>query len=248
MIDVLQEFKERVGEIDAYLEFLSYCDAQLRDSLPRVGKTPVVISSMQQRVLHSSVYVQLYNLVESTINKCIESVWQAIHEGKWKPSDLSDKLRLEWISQKTKKNKILSHQDKLDNIIMDLLNHFIGGSPVGELQMGKWGRGNYDDKKICLLAKKLGCKLNIREDYKENIKRHVKNDWGPLKLIVEYRNDLAHGKISFAECGANVTVEDLRKITEDTANYLKEVVISFQLFVSSYEFLNSSSRPTRAGV
>ena len=91
---------------------------------------------------------------------------------------------------------------------------------------------------------RLGLSLNISPSVMSDIKRPFRNDQGSLEIIKKLRNELAHGSLSFAECGEGVTVSDLRDLTERTSSYLKEVVDCFESSISAYEFLMPEQRPT----
>jgi hypothetical protein len=65
-------------------------------------------------------------------------------------------------------------------------------------------------------------------------------------LIAGLRNNLAHGSLSFAECGEGVLVEELRDLKEKASLYLGEVVDAFESWIASHEFLVPDSRPAAA--
>ena len=80
-----QTFEERLQEIETYLDLLEAFEVQAGR---RIGEATV--SAQQQKILYSSVYVQIYNLVEATITWCVEAVRSAAADhGRWKPGDLS---------------------------------------------------------------------------------------------------------------------------------------------------------------
>ena len=82
-------FQERLAEVEAYLDFLSTLEAQAQRGPPRLEGAEHPISAQQQRILYSSVYLQLYNLIEATMSRCIEAVADAANKsGNWKASDL----------------------------------------------------------------------------------------------------------------------------------------------------------------
>src|SRR4051812_30680386 len=98
MNDFVQTFEDRLQEIETYLDLLDALEKQVQQGLPRIGQTGPTITVQQQRILYSSVYLQLYNLVEATITRCIDAVSVAIAEkGSWLPSDLSISVRREWV-------------------------------------------------------------------------------------------------------------------------------------------------------
>jgi hypothetical protein len=110
----------------------------------------------------------------------------------------------------------------------------------------KGGGGNWDDSSIEKVVQRLGFTLQVDQAVYNDIKRKVRNDFGPLGLVKDLRNKLAHGSISFAECGDNVTVSDLRDITDKTAKYMRQVILQFVSFVDSHGYLIPEKRPAGA--
>jgi hypothetical protein len=80
----------------------------------------------------------------------------------------------------------------------------------------------------------------------QGIKRKIRDEKGALALIAALRNNLAHGSLSFAECGEGVLVEELRDLRDRTSLYLGEVVDAFESWIASYQFLIPESRPAAA--
>ena len=108
--------------------------------------------------------------------------------------------------------------------------------------------GSWDDDAIELIADRIGFSLILRPETYRAIKQPFKDDLGPLRLVKKLRNSLAHGSISFAECGQNLTVSELRDLTEHIAVYLREVVRSFSNFIEGHEFLIAAKRPAQNAV
>ena len=229
-----QEFSERLHEIEEYLDFLAAVECEMRNGIPKVGSQ--IITESQQRMLLSSVYLQLYNLVEATVSKCIEAVCTAVTNANCRPSDLSSELLKEWVRYRAQTHNDLSYDNRL-NRCLDLCNHLIQTLPVTEFQIGKGGGGNWNDNEIFNLSKRIGCNLNISTPILTMVKQQIFDGDGALVKIVKLRNKLAHGDISFQECGANTTISDLRDIKERAVAYLTEVVNSFECYVDSCEFL-----------
>lgn len=72
MDDFAQAFEERLQEIETYLDLLEVLEKQVQEGSPRIGKKGTKITVQQQKILYSSVYLQLYNLVESTVTRCVD--------------------------------------------------------------------------------------------------------------------------------------------------------------------------------
>jgi hypothetical protein len=240
--DLALAFEERLIEIDAYLDLLDEIQQQVGSG----GRMGLRITEQQQRILHSSVYLQLYNLVESTITRCSDAISEAAAlGGRWFPGDLSTQVRRQWIRSMIRADEDQNLENRFDGVVR-LTDLLIAARPVGRFTIPKGGGGNWDDTQIEEFTQRLGLILQIPATIRTEIKRRRRDDRGALELIKKLRNDLAHGKLSFEQCGANDTVSDLRTLKDWTAAYLREVVSQFEVFIDTYEFLVPESRPAGA--
>lgn len=237
----MQAFDERLQEIDAYLDLLDALERQVQQGPPTVGGAP--ITPQQQKILYSSVYLQLYNLVEATANWCINAVACAAADGStWKPADLLDKLRREWVKATARTNTVLNPDNRLDETVAfcDLL---LSSSPIVAWEIERGGGGNWDNRAIEQMAQRLGCDLQISRTTEIAAKMRIRNDKGSLGLVKDLRNRLAHGEMSFEDCGDGVTAGELRDVRERTANYLREVVVGFNRYIDGHYFLAPNRIP-----
>ncbi|RRR69594.1 MAG: hypothetical protein EI684_15225 [Candidatus Viridilinea halotolerans] len=243
MSDFTKIFSDRLQEIDAYLALLETLEQAVRSGSPRFTKSETKITPQQQHILYSSFYLQLYNLVEATITRCIEAFTTSVFiKESWFPADLSVELRKEWVRYIARTHSELNRENRLAGALR-LCDHFIQSLPVSEFNIDKGGGGNWDEEKIQKIASRLGLSLQISKETNEGIKRQLYNDKGALVHIKDLRNELAHGSLSFAECGRNVTVRDLRDLKKRIVAYLEEVIASFQRSINNYEFLSPDKRP-----
>jgi hypothetical protein len=243
MGELRDAFDERLAEIESYLLFLDGLDSEIRQSgTPRLGTEGSIITVEQQRILYSSVYLQLYNLVEATITRCLDAVCDAATaEGKWQPGDLSTELRKEWIRSRAKTHTEMTNENRL-RAAVELVGHLVAALPVNEFKVEKAG-GSWDDTMIEGITTRIGLPLFISAPVFQGVKQHIREEKGALALIALLRNNLAHGSLSFVECGQNVVVDQLRDLKSRAALYLGEVVDSFEKWVASYEFLVPERRP-----
>lgn len=244
MSALVDGFHERLAEVDAYLEFLSVMEAQAQNGPPRLEGADNPISAQQQRILYSSVYLQLYNLVEATMSRCIEAVATAAKDNeRWKPGDLSASLRREWVKATARTHEHnLTPENRLESALR-LCDHLVAALPVAPFDISKGGGGNWDDNAIEAISQRLGFQLIVSQSVYSAIKRPFRDDLGPLALVKELRNRLAHGSISFAQCAENVTVAGLIDLKTKTVDYLKEVVDRFTMYIDSFEYLLPERRP-----
>ncbi len=240
MEDLSQAFEERLQEIETYLDLLESIQEQVQGGSPQIGEA--TITPQHQKILYSSVYLQLYNLVESTITRCVDAVSRAVVNNSWQPNELSIELRREWVRCTARTHTDLNYDNRLESAL-NLCDHLVQALPISTLKVDMGGGGSWDDEEIYKLSKRLGLSLNISRQANRAVKQHFRDEQGALSLIKSFRNKLAHGNLSFAESGNNITVSQLRDLTERTALYLREVVNCFKLSIDAHEFLMPENRP-----
>jgi hypothetical protein len=242
MNDFSQTFEDRKTEIEAYLDLLESLERQVQQGTPRLGGNGSIITVQQQRILYSSVYLQLYNLVESTVKCCVEAVCIAVMSDQWRPNDLSDKVRREWVRFTARTHIELNSENRLESAVY-LCEHLVQILPISTFKIEAGGGGNWDDNAIEEISNRLGLPLSISPNIYRGIKRPFRDDKGALTFVKSLRNALAHGSVSFAECGEGITVRELRDLSNRTTLYLQEVVFCFKASIDAHEFLLPASRP-----
>lgn len=246
-IDLDKTFSDRFAELDEYLQLLEAIEAEAQNGPPRLGETGPQITTRQQRILYSNVFVQLYNLVESTIATCLNAVTQsAVIATPRQIGDLTDLVRKEWVRY-TARTTIESNADKRLTAAFEMCQHIVAALPVPAFKIEK-GAGNWDDDEIEAIAQRMGCELKFQAATKRGVKQQIRDDLGPLALVRKLRNDLAHGKISFVECSETLTAKELRDIVSKAAAYLKEVVAAFAEYIEKHLYLTPDKRPAVAAV
>lgn len=243
MSAISEGLAERLEEVEAYLAFLVTMEERAQHGPPRLDGAHEPISTRQQRILYASVFLQLYNLVEATMARCVEAVAQAASESnRWYPADLSDSLRREWVRNVARTHENLTSEHRL-NSALELCNHLVELLPLRVFSIEKGGGGNWDDLSIEAITERIGCPLVVSAPVYSAVKRPFRDELGPLGVVKKLRNNLAHGSISFAQCAEDVTVARLVELKEATVNYLREVVGCFDRYLDGSEFLRPERRP-----
>jgi hypothetical protein len=248
MDDLQNRFEDRYGEIVAYLDFLDGVERLIQSGVPRLGgEDGPVVTTQQQRILYSSVYLQLYNLVESTVTGSLDAISKAaIERAGCTPGDLSEEMRREWVRYVARTNVDMGPDKRLEEVIA-LCDHLVASLPVGPFEIEKGGGGNWHDGEIKRVAKRIGCELRVSRRAETGIKRVIRNDLGAMGLVVSLRNALAHGNISFGECGQFDTAGELRVLAASVEAYLREVVTAFSRYVAGQHYLRPEKRAVGAG-
>ena len=92
--------EERLREVESYLGFLRSIEKATMSGPPRLVGSEEPITAEQQRILYSSVYLQLYSTVEATITRCLDFVTVAtLDDRQPRPGELSDRLRRVWVQE-----------------------------------------------------------------------------------------------------------------------------------------------------
>lgn len=229
-IELVPFFDERYSEIEAYLFFLQNVEEAARAGAPRFLGTDAPITTKQKKILNSSFYLQLYNLVEATVLQCLEAVVVAVEEAGRRPSELSTELRTQWVRSIARTHIDLGPDKRLE-AALDLCNQLLRQMPIKDFRIELGGGGNWDDSSIEELCHRVGCGLTISPDVVRAAKRHVRDEMGALKLVKNRRNGLAHGSLSFVDCSDGVTVEELKRLATAVGDYLREAVDCFVAFI-----------------
>ncbi len=236
-------FEERLKEIDAYLDLLDALERQVQLGPPKIGGALITVE--QQRILYSAVYLQLYNLVEATVTWCVDAVCEAAAAGgRWLPGDLSGQLRREWVRYSARTHVELNPDNRLETAIQ-FCDRLVQALPVAKWAVER--RGNWDDDEIQAISERIGLELRVTTDVYSAVKRPFRDEKGPLALVRDLRNRLAHGSLSFSECGEGVTAQELRELQNRTAAYLRQVVASFVAYLDGHLYLRAERRPVPGG-
>jgi len=230
--DLVPFFDERYAEIETYLSFLQNVEDAAREGTPRLRGTDAPITTEQKKILNSSLYLQLYNLVEATVLRCLEAVGVAVEEAERRPSELSIGLRTEWVRSIARTHCDLGPDKRLQAALV-LCEQLLQQMPIKEFKIELGGGGNWDDSSIEKICERVGCGLTLSPSVVQAAKRHVRDDMGALMLVKNRRNGLAHGSLSFVDCSDGVTVAELKGLGTAIGDYLREAVGCFVNFIEA---------------
>jgi hypothetical protein len=165
----------------------------------------------------------------------------------WVPGDLTVELRNEWVKYMARTGIPTGPDKRLQDAIV-LCDHLVAALPVAEFDIEKGGGGNWDDSAIKRVASRIGFQLRVSRKADQGVKHKIRNDLGAMALIVDLRNGLAHGRLSFVECGQDDSVAELRSLSERIGTFLREVVAAFITFIKDHGYIRPERRPQQAAV
>jgi len=230
MKTVIQDFENRVREIELYFDFLQDIiinKAELFFPLKK-GRKNKLIELELTKILRANGFLLLYNLVESSIKKSIEEIYNSLNKENANYKDVKQEIKKKWIELKYKNFKPDTYVTEeifkcISNIENDIISMTFSSKKVIS--------GNIDSRKI----------RDFSESYGFSCKTHYTTKNGEKLLVVKSkRNDLAHGDISFSECGKDYTIEDLVAIKKQVISYMRGIMKNVNRYIDNKKFLLAS--------
>jgi hypothetical protein len=231
---VRDTFNTRLSDIESYFELVNNIEKAIGNggATLHIDDTPYRISATQQKIMYSGIYLHLYNLVESTMILLIEAVERHTSSSILNNvSLLTDKMRrlyVKSVAEPVDANSISPEKRLLK--YLKLFDQVLGINPV-EIKIPKGGGGNWGVQEIEKISEKIGVMLNVNNETYRLVTAPIRDEKGPLRFIKDTRNKLAHGSISFAECGEYHVSSDFRMLINVVRDYLTEVIASYQSFI-----------------
>lgn len=206
---IIAHYKRRKEDVEEYFRLLCFLlsfETHRNISYKNIdtGKSLVITQEMQC-VAKAQSLILLYNLVESTVCDCLNAIYDAIQDESLIFGNVSDDIKNMWRNYLKRKN--LPEKTKNDNDIINMAIRF--DSLAINIS------GSLDFRKIQEVFSKHGCLLD--NSSRDTIAQS-------FLVVKNKRNLLAHGNISFSECGAHYLLSDLQKYKEHIVDYMQDVV------------------------
>ncbi len=216
-----KKFKLRKSDIEETFQLLAFIvGIESYKNVPLVDSTTgctLAVSQEMQCTLKADFLLLLYNIVESTTCDCLNSIYDAIIDDNLTFADVTIEIKQLW--RNYLKNRKHPNAESDDAILNPMKIKFE--------QLAISISGSMDYRKIVSVFRKHGCQV---DDSK-------REQYGQSFLVVKNkRNLLAHGNISFSECGSGYICSDLKRYKEDILAYLEEVVNVTKTYVDNKKY------------
>lgn len=235
MVGAEETFNSRSNEIERFFEMLQFMANHRNSHLVSANPTDdssvttYVVGRELEKTLRASAYLMLYNLVESTMTNAIDAIHKHIAAEQVGFDDLKEDVRK--IAIRGLRKAISSDAPS------ELLSTTI---PISTTLI--WLRydkddlfsGNLDGRLIKDKAKEYGFQLAAHDT-------NASRDGARLRDVKSRRNALAHGDISFEECGQNTSVDELFSIFHETKIFLKATLDGISSFLNEQQYLHHIS-------
>lgn len=218
---IQKNFTRRVEDIEATFNLLSFIlKIESHKNTPLIhveSNSELYVTQEMQCALKAEFLILLYNIVESTICDCLNTLYDSIADENLTFSDISQEIRNMWrtsLKRRSNPNYLKTNLElKNFRVVFESLAINISGS--------------LDIRKIFEVFSKHGCNLD-----EANRKKYAES----FLIVKNKRNSLAHGNISFSECGSFYMLSDLQKLKEDILNGLKEIVSQIRKHISEQKY------------
>lgn len=214
-------FAQRKDDVDAHFRCLGFINkVESHKHKPVVDSTSgreLYVDLQMQCCLKAQTLMLLYNMVESTICECLNFIYDAVADDGLLYSELTDKMRGMWNASC---RRCKAPEKDLDEAAKMLLKVKFQTLAINT-------SGSIDIRKIYDAFGNHGCV----------IPEEKRDECGSSFLTVKNkRNLLAHGNVSFSQCGSNYLYGDLVKMKDDITTFLQIVIDATKEFVEKKEY------------
>lgn len=216
MKEVVRHCKARFGEVYAFLELLEIMEqpsCRLAGSEYEDGQ---LVKPEWINISRAATYLLIYNSVESTVRTAFAELYQRMHAEKSSFSLWRSEIKDWWVRQEYRR---IDHYSGSAKTYAELSLKLIDKAVVNvtaELDAHAMPiSGNLDAKTVR--------KILISHGISDKTVRWA-NGGANLGVVKTKRNYLAHGNLSFDECGREVTGAELRKIARESQVFLMSII------------------------
>lgn len=241
-MEILDFFNEGRREIEEYLNLMEGIDSVVQVGVPYITghseKTRIEIEPRHRAMLHAVVPIQLYNLTESVVKKCTAALEGCLKSlSREETKCLTEKMKVVWIKTLWKTKEKLGDQKRYQRMVevLEYVREFSGPHP--DIEITSSG-GNWTSTEICNFFDMFGINVRCTGKLGRKVNQPVRNGERISEYIKNSRNDLAHGNVTFATYGRDLTVSDLRRMADVTFDYLEFVIGRFEDFLRKRHYLD----------
>lgn len=221
----INEFKDRVSEIELYFQAIE----SLYDTKSSQNNGQKYYDDDFFKILKSNALLMIYNLVESTIMGGILEIYDDLYQHGITYRQVRKEIQDIWFTFKF--NEVYdkkAHYDSYKDKAIEIINCILTDDVLTLDRKATNISGNLDAEKIRRICNDHGISFQISPQCKGG---YVLTD------VKEKRNSLAHGTLSFVECGRDYTMEDLEKTKKQTILFLKGILAGMKEYYDKQQYL-----------
>lgn len=224
----------RAAEIELFIRFVRRVQrpSRIRGLGFEPGSTEFV------PMLKACLFVMLYNMVESGVRAGFSAVYDDMRKNEISFGQATPELQRIWLMQQLDSRTPLTSANR-DTYLNAFISVATRISSSGALDLDSRElpvSGNLSATQIRELCKKHGVELKVPAWARGGAE---------LETIKIKRNGLAHGHISFAECGRDYAIDDLERMFKQARHFVRGFIGSLARYAARRRYEVRPKRPTR---
>ncbi|MDR3054369.1 MAG: hypothetical protein LBU53_03070 [Zoogloeaceae bacterium] len=223
-------YNARIAEIDFYFAALKQLDDKPIQSF---GSSVEPVEKFKQdgflKILKANALLMIYNLVESTVINGVEEIYDKLKSKGATYSTVRKEIQDIWFSYKFGQvYDQQAHFKSYRNKALEIVNSIMTGETIELNRNALPVSGNLDADEIRKFCNGHGISFTPDSSCKGGER---------LKDVRAKRNELAHGTLSFADCGRDYTLLDLNDIKDQTYVFLSGLLDGMKKYYDNEDYL-----------
>lgn len=221
---IFEMFDERVQEINLYFEALKELDHGNTEHLCASH----YFNSEFIKILKANTLLMVYNLVESTVMGGILEIYDKLKQEGLTYSGVRKEIKDIWFAYKFRQvYDQQAHYNSYKDKAIEIVNSILTGEIIELDRKATAISGNLDAQQIRNVCHDHGIYFTPKDGSRGGV---------VLETVKNRRNDLAHGTLSFAECGRDYSIDDLVKIKQETVLFLQGLLIGMKQYYDEKQY------------
>lgn len=184
-------------------------------------------------VIRSNVKIMVYNIIEYSVASLIQAIYDRLDDESCSYVDVSEKLRTLWHHTRMRKLRDPNASNETaERISKNLLDEAIKNTTVHISARQTLTGGNLDGEEILRVFKRHGVSVHTANSGFRSTE---------LKDVKDRRNDLAHGSVSFADAGNQVTTAELAELIDHVDSFLTQLRLDVVSYLDSGDYKASEA-------
>jgi hypothetical protein len=231
-------FNHRVTEVELYFKFLENLDKKepslhyqdlekLEDDTIQEISLVMPVSAELIKILKANAYLILYNLIEASFKEALWEILEKVQENNLDYTSISENIQKIWHTEKAWNYRDYT-PNQFDYLIKNTAylvlqdNIKFNRDFINKKQLS----GNIDMTTIIELSSLYGFGLpRIQGEKKSN-----------FDTVKTQRNNLAHGNLTFTECGKEYSITELIKLKNVIISFMQEVLQNISQFIEDKKY------------
>lgn len=218
-------FNDRINEIELCFEAI----AQLYSTQTTFEAEYAFHNDDFLKMLKANALMMVYNLVESSMMGGILEIYDQVKTLGLSYNDVRREIRDIWFAFKF--NQVYdktAHYNSYRDKALEIINGIINSDTIELNRKATDISGNLDADAIRQVCRDHGIIFTVDENCRGGV---------VLTDVKDKRNNLAHGTISFVECGRDYSLDELTKIKNETILFLRGLLNGMKSYYDNQKYL-----------